>query len=105
MGRIVYKYDIMRTPPQGERQLVDEFTIELPHGAEPLATMVQNEVPKLWVLHVDNPAAPKQARHFRVFGTGHPIPDQDDMRLTHIGTFQLQGGRFVYHLFEEGAPA
>jgi len=38
-----------------------------------------------------------ETRKFRFAGTGHPIKERD---LKYIGTFQLQGGNFVGHLFE-----
>lgn len=35
-------------------------------------------------------------RHFRIKGTGHAADDIGD----YIGTFQLNGGSLVFHLFE-----
>ena len=74
-----------------------QMTLTLPQQAEILTVQVQGGTPVLWVL-VD-PEAPRVARHFALYGTG------DDLAapLTHAayrGTFQLGGGRVIFHLFE-----
>ena len=73
--------------------LGDYPTIEMPKGAQVLHFDMQNRL-TIWAL-VD-PSAPKEERHFRLAGTGHPI--NSDGFLIHLGTcFQ---GPFVWHLFE-----
>jgi|HubBroStandDraft_6_1064221.scaffolds.fasta_scaffold17260_10 hypothetical protein len=89
MPRAVYKYPL---------QVVDEVAVSLPEGAEVLDVQAQAETPCLWAL-VDPTAATEQ-RFFRLFGTGHPVAEDD---LTYVGTFQLRGGVFVYHVFEKAA--
>jgi hypothetical protein len=74
----------------------DEFHLPLPAGAELLHLDCQNNEVALWAL-VD-PAAPTEARRFRLAGTGHPI--ETARQLTHIGTVLLMGGKLVFHLFE-----
>jgi len=69
------------------------FELEMPVGARVLAVQTQNHSPFMWAL-VD-PDAPKEQRRFRIVGTGHPAHDEP-----YLGTFQLQGGSFVFHLFE-----
>lgn len=89
----VYKYPLI---------LDDWQDIDLPVGARSLAVQMQHGVPQLWAL-VD-PAAPLVPRRFRIAGTGHPINlGADGTRLDYIGTFQLQAGALVFHLFELGA--
>jgi len=44
-------------------------------------------------------AEPERPRTLRVFGTGHPLPDD----VTYVGTALAAGGALVWHLFESGA--
>lgn len=89
--RTVWKYEIPGT---------DRFTLELPKGARLLSIQPQGNQVCLWAL-VD-PAQPKEARLFRLAGTGHPIEELD--RLTFVATFQIHGGALVFHVFEYLRP-
>lgn len=83
----VYKYAI---------PIVDEFYLELPCGAQILSVQVQRNQPCIWALV--NPQEHKKSRRlFRFAGTGHPISSAN---LLFIGTFQMDNGAFVFHLFE-----
>lgn len=85
--KAVFKYPV---------DLTDYFTINMPQGSEVLTVQMQGVVmqPYVWALvDTDNPPAPV---HFRLAGTGHPIDDTIDK---YVGTFQLQGGTLVFHLF------
>jgi hypothetical protein len=73
----------------------DKVRIPLPIGAEFLSVQVQNETLCLWAL-VD-PDAEKTMRYLSVYGTGHKIPDDPGR---YISTFQMLGGRLVFHAFE-----
>ncbi len=55
------------------------------------------QAPFIWAL-VDTDA-PEEARVFHVRGTGHPA----DALGRYVGTFQIDGGALVFHLFE-GEP-
>ena len=68
----------------------------LPEGAEILCVQNQLETPCIWAI-VD-PEAPIEERRFITLGTGHPVPE--GINLKYIGTYQLMGGAFVYHVFE-----
>jgi hypothetical protein len=70
------------------------FTLELPEDFLSLSVEVQNGVPCLWALV--NTGKPKRVYRFRVFGTGHPIPDVLG-GCDHIATFQMPP--YVWHLF------
>lgn len=82
----------------------------MPRGARVLAVQSQmtgssdynttRENPIIWAL-VD-PDAETVGRGFLLAGTGHPIDDNDAASGEYIGTFQLQGGGFVGHLFDMG---
>lgn len=76
-----------------------EFTLSMPGGAEILAVQVQGETPCIWAMITIG--KPSVIRSFRVYGTGHPIEDPDEgNEQQYIGTYQLHGGKLVFHLFE-----
>ena len=78
--------------------LQPETTIDTPHGAKLLAVQEQHGEPQLWAL-VD-PGAETEKRTFRVYGTGHDLPDDPGQ---YVGTFQMHGGALVFHVFEANA--
>lgn len=82
----IFKYQI---------PLNSHFILKLPVGAICLSAQEQDGVPYLWALV--NPNAATERRLFSLFGTGHTI---DTPPGRHIGTFQMNGGQFVWHLFE-----
>lgn len=67
--------------------------LEMPIGAEILSVHEQHFGVFLWAL-VD-PASKTEVRRFRVYGTGHDIPDH---AMKFIGTAHLGG--LVLHVFE-----
>ena len=85
--RTVYKYPIPVT---------DVVRLDLPIGAELLHVAPQGEHVCLWALV--EPLAEQERRVFLVRGTGQPIAD--DLKLVHVGTFLIQSGSLVFHLFE-----
>ena len=82
--RRVYKYPI---------QLSDMVELSMPAGARVLLVAAQHGVGTMWA-EVDDLAL-YEVRRFRIFGTGHAIPDDS---LIHVGSFL--DGDFVWHLFE-----
>ena len=72
----------------------------MPRDAVPLCVQVQNEIPTIWA-RIPDTDAQSFTRTFRVFGTGH---NMDNFQGEYIGTFQLDGGALVFHVFEEGNP-
>lgn len=81
--RVIYKYPIH-----------ENIEIELPADAQILSAQLQYGEPVLWILL--DPSTPKTKRHIIGVGTGHQVPDNSN----YIGTFQLNDGDFVIHLFE-----
>jgi hypothetical protein len=74
----------------------DEFTIEMPRGAQVLSADNQGGSLCMWAL-VD-PAEPLEARRFLLAGTGHELERAEELRF--VGTLQMYGGKLVFHLFE-----
>lgn len=87
MRKTIYKYPL---------EIVDEQVVLLPTGAKILTVQTQMDKPCIWAMV--NPTAPNNmALTIRIFGTGHTIKDSDS--LEYIGTFQIYGGRLVFHAF------
>src|SRR5437667_5965143 len=95
-NRAVYKYTFV---------IADYFTITMPKGAQILHVETQQQIAQggyrdqacLWALV--QPTAKTEVRGFLLVGTGHAINSKD--HLKYIGTFMLEGGALVYHLFEK----
>ena len=88
----------MQTIWKFELTTTDEQTIEIPLGAEFLTVQVQNNNPCIWAL-VD-PSQPTEKRHIEIYGTGHRIHTDIGVERKYIGTYQLNGGSLVFHVFE-----
>jgi hypothetical protein len=87
--RTIFKY------PLG---VAGELGLSMPKGAQLLSVQVQHGKPCLWALVDVN--APTAQRRLAIRGTGHhcgSIPAS-----AFVGTFQLEGGAFVGHLFDLG---
>lgn len=84
----IYKYPL---------EVTDEQEVELPGTHKLLSVQEQNATPCLWAL-VDPDAAPVK-RTLRIFGTGQPIEEYPMGDF--LGTFQLYGGRLVFHVFAD----
>ena len=78
-------------------KVIDEQLIEMPVDAEILDIQVQNGTPCLWA-RID-PKADKVNRFIITHGTGHNVPETTGK---HIGSYQIEGGSLVFHVFEKG---
>ena len=75
----------------------DVNVLSLPRGAQFLQAQVQYGMPIIWAL-VDPECEPEE-RRLLVVGTGEPF--QAAMHdIVHRGTFQMDNGHLVYHVFE-----
>lgn len=83
----VYKYGV---------ELNDYFEFDMPGGAKILTVQMQNGKPYMWAMV--NPEEELQKRTFRMAGIGHSINEREI--IGYIGTFQMQDGTLVFHLFE-----
>lgn len=87
MSKTVWKYVI----PEESR-----FTLDMPQGAVPLCVHVQWDTPHLWAC-VETTNAPTPHR-FLTLGTGHAMPAG---RFDYVGTFMVEGGEFIFHVFHQ----
>jgi len=76
----------------------DHFILELPKIAKILTVQTQKGTPQLWAI-VDSEMK-KETRYFRLSGTGHPLGEDYLRIINYIGTFQMENGALVFHLFE-----
>lgn len=84
--RTIWKFDVL---------VADQFELDMPADAHVISVQVQHGSVRMWA--VVNPTAALTKRKFHVLGTGHAFKGQPG---NFIGTFQLQGGDLVFHLFE-----
>lgn len=75
------------------------FNVALPKGAEILSVQTQHDTACMWVL-VDPEENEREERQFEVFAT-EKIPNEHNTFRKYIGTFQIDGGDYIYHLFEK----
>lgn len=77
--------------------LKNEVVLDMPLGARILSVQEQDGEVRLWAIVV--PKAATERRHFRIFGTGHPVDHAE--RLAYLGTVQDAAFRVVWHVFEQ----
>jgi hypothetical protein len=70
--------------------------VKMPKGAAILSVQEQFDDFMAWA--VVDPDAEWEERTILLLGTGHPMPDG---RWDHISTFQMSGGNYVFHAFEQ----
>jgi hypothetical protein len=78
-------------------QVTDVQEIDISHGSKFLSVQLQNGIPNLWALCPTGYT--KVKRRIYAFGTGNLINLQDVGSF--IGTYQTQGGQFVWHVFAD----
>lgn len=78
-----------------------ECFVVMPRGAKVLCVQTQGmSGPMVWALVED--AETVKAKHwFFVYGTGHETYGQG----TYLGTFQMNDGALVFHVFDNGEGA
>ena len=69
----------------------------MPRSAQILCVQTKAGAPCIWAL-VHEIDGPKITRTYRTYGTGH---EHEAITGRYIGTYQLQGGALVFHVFEE----
>jgi hypothetical protein len=87
----------MRTVHKYQFPIQDEFKLWLYGYVQVVHVGLQDDIPTMWT-EIDSTGEARE-HSFRVFGTGHKIPD--DLRGHHVGTFMQ--AQFVWHLYHVGA--
>jgi len=87
----IYKYPLV---------LTDRQTIHMPYNAKILTAQIQkvggDDGLQMWAL-VDELENLSQPVTIAIYGTGNPIPNEPG---EYISTFQIGGGRLVFHVFQ-----
>lgn len=84
----IYKYPLA---------LEDKQTIEMPMGSQILSIQTQFNKPCIWAMV--NPNLPPIGVKIEIYGTGESITNPFPSYLKYIGTFQINNGHVVYHVF------
>lgn len=87
MKKVIYKYTLNAYPTQHY----------LPVGAKFLSVQNQNETPQMCFV-VDPEEQKTEQRNFVAHAIGEVF--YDNQATDYLGTFQLDGGRLVFHIFE-----
>lgn len=77
-------------------ELDDEQVVMMPRHSKIIACQVQNDQICLWA-RVNSKQPTLDRRVIRIVGTGHPC---EEVSLEHLGTVQMEGGRLIFHVFE-----
>ena len=93
MSRMIWKYPLKVT----DQQVID-FPSECP---QILCLQMQKGIPTLWV--EVNPESVTERWLVHVYGTGHPLDDKMDERGLYIGTFMIESGALVFHVYARRA--
>ena len=83
---VIYKYEL---------SIDDEQCVDIPAINQILSIQVQNGKPCMWV-KVDT-SSKLEKRYFKTVGTGNPI---HFTACCYVGTYQVEGGALVFHVFE-----
>lgn len=79
-------------------------TILMPKGCKILSLQTQFEKPCLWIAfdrqNSDSYDRVDEARAFVTIGTGENVPDTLSS-MNFVGTYQVDNGAEVYHVFEQ----
>ena len=75
----------------------DVAKITMPRSAQVLCVQMQRGRPCIWAL-VHDVGAEAGERIFRTYGTGH---QHETISGVYIGTYPLEGGALVFHVFED----
>jgi hypothetical protein len=78
--------------------ITDQQELLIPLGAKILTVQARQGIPCLWA--VVDPSAPRVLRFIKTVGTGHDLPLGDCAWSYYIGTYQIDDGRLVFHVFE-----
>ena len=90
MSRVIWKFGF---------DIRSDVVIEMPLGAKVISVQVQHGIPYIWAI-VD-PTAKVVGRNFKIYGTGHTMKDNLDL-FEYIGTFQMAGGDYIWHMYMKG---
>lgn len=87
MSKTIWKFPV---------QVTDEQQVSMPFSAKIRYVAAQGDIACLWA-EVDSSSPKMRERTIRIYGTGHPMPEDPG---AYIGSFMLQGGALVFHAYD-----
>lgn len=87
----IYKYELK---PNGSQNIV------IPKGSEILTIQSQYGKACMWCLCPIVEDGDYDCRNIEIYATGEPIASDMGVTRDYLGTFQLENGRLVFHVFE-----
>lgn len=87
MQKAVFKYAI---------RVTDTQTVTMPTGAKPISAQCQRGVLCVWAEVNPDPGVRQVRRLFRVFDTGHTMPENPGQ---FIDTVQMHDGNLIFHVY------
>lgn len=87
--KTIYKYRI---------EIHDSIEVMMPQGAKILTVQEQHGMATIWAI-VDTDRTDVK-RVLQIVGTGHDLTDR--IMGDYIGTFQIDSGNLVFHVFDRG---
>jgi hypothetical protein len=86
--KAIWKYPLETT---------DEQIVTVPNGRiRVLTVQVQHDIPCLWIEVEAGPPLVKKLK-ILIYGTGHPIFESDELK--YVGSYQLQEGALMFHVY------
>lgn len=85
--KAIYKYQLKTTGEQ---------FIDFPINSEILTIQTQANIPCIWA-KVETSETEHERKMFVTVGTGEPLPENT---MEYVGTYQLNSGQFIFHVFE-----
>lgn len=90
-----YRLSVTKTIYKYPLEVNDNQIVTMPFGATSLTVAVEHGIPCLWTM-VDT-SQPLLPQMVSIRGTGHPCDDLD--AEDYVGSFYLNDGQFVFHVF------
>ena len=87
----IYKYELKLNSGQN---------IEMPKGSEILTIQTQYGRPCMWCLCPIIEDGESECRNIEIYPTGAPIVSDMGATRDYLGTFQIENGSLVFHVFE-----
>jgi hypothetical protein len=98
--KTIYKYQIA-----GPENKSSHVSIEMPINAQIKTVQMQGLNVCIWAIVDLSPHPVTEMRYFRILETGWEIEEALFEKYTYLGTVQVHGGLFIWHIFEEANNA
>ena len=94
----ILKYQIQLGLKKNFEEELKIWSLDMPQDSKILSVQSQFGQPVLWAL-VDTENN-EITRSFRIFSTGEEITEMSGAYWEHVGSLQIEGGRWTWHVME-----